>query len=118
MRGMTGKWLFLMVAAIAVVEFFAGVARAERKIGILAFSEESRYTNAVKGIMDELKEQGIEEPTTEIVVENAGGNKAKAAELVNKFAAAKMELIFTMGTSATIPVARVIKDIPIVFSNV
>ena len=112
------KQLLVMAASLIVVGLLAGVARAEKKIGFLAFSEEARYTDALKGTMEELKELGVGAPETVFIVENAGGNKAKAAELANKFAAAKMELIFTMGTSATIPMARVIKDTPIVFSNV
>ncbi len=46
--------------------------------------------------MDTLKERGFGEPQTKIIIENAGANKAKAAELVQKFAAAKMDLIFTV----------------------
>jgi len=112
------KYLLLMVISTIVVSFFAEAARAERKIGFLAFSEETRYSDARRGIMDELKELGVGEPATVFIVENAGGNKAKAAELVNKFTVEKIDLIFTMGTSATIPIARAIKDVPIVFSNV
>ena len=38
--------------------------------------------------------------------------------MAQKFAEAKMDLIFTLGTSATIAVARQIKDVPIVFGVV
>ncbi|NTW58007.1 MAG: hypothetical protein HGA43_02420 [Nitrospirae bacterium] len=91
--------------------------RAE-KIGIIMFSEESRYAEAAKGIRDRLEEEGIQEPKTTFMEEHAGANKAKAAEIVRKFAAAKMDLIFSLGTSASIAVAREIKDVPIVFSVV
>lgn len=118
MKRMMAKCLLLVVVSTSLAGFCAGPAHAERKFGFLAFSEEVRYSNAAKGIMDRLKELGFGEPTATFIVENAGGNKAKAAELANKFTVAKVDLIFTMGTSATIPVARVIKDIPLVFSNV
>lgn len=91
--------------------------RAE-KIGIILFSEESRYVEATKGIRDRLGEEGIKEPATTFVEEHAGANKAKAAEIVRKFAADKMDLIFSLGTSASLAVAREIKDVPIVFSVV
>ena len=97
---------------------FSIEAGAEKRIGILLFSEETRYVEATKGFMDTLKEAGFGEPQTKITVENAGANKAKVAELVQKFAAAKMDLIFTGGTSATIAVLLEIKDVPIVFSVV
>lgn len=42
------------------------------------------------------------------------GNKAKAAELARKFAAAKMDLIITLGTTATMAVTREIKEAPVV----
>jgi putative ABC transport system substrate-binding protein len=71
---------------------------------------------ATKGFMDKLKEEGFKEPLTKFIIAKAGANKAKAMELVRNFAAAKMDLIFTLGTSITIPVSREIKDVPIVFS--
>jgi putative ABC transport system substrate-binding protein len=68
--------------------------------------------------MDQLKKDGFGEPVVKFTIENAEGSKAKAAELVQKFAAAKMDLIFTIGTTATIAVTREIKDVPVVFGMV
>ena len=68
-----------------------------------------------KGIRDKLRERGFGEPKTTFIVEQAGANKARAAELVQKFAAEKLDLIITLGTAATVPVSREIKDVPIVF---
>ena len=95
---------------------FVGEAVAQVRIGILSFSEENRYMDAKKGILDRLRELGYAEPKTSFLMDVSGANKAKAAELVQKFAAAKLDLIFTLGTSITIPVAREIKDVPLVFS--
>ena len=80
------------------------------------FSGETRYTEAAKGFMDKLKEEGFREPRIKFIIEKAGANKAKGVELVRNFAAANMDLIFTLGTSITIPVSREIKNVPIVFS--
>ena len=79
------------------------------------FSKEARYIEAEKGIKDKLREGGFGEPKTTFIVEQADGNKARAAELVQKFAAEKLDLIITLGTAATVPVSREIKDVPIVF---
>jgi putative ABC transport system substrate-binding protein len=110
------------LSVIAV--FFLGVtllsvaAGAEKRIGILTFSEEVRYNDTQKGVMDQLNRDGFGEPAVKFTIENARGSKAKAAELVQKFAAAKMDLIITIGTSATIAVAREIHDVPVVFGMV
>jgi putative ABC transport system substrate-binding protein len=97
---------------------FSIETQAQRKIGVLMFSEEARYIEAEKGIKDKLREGGFGEPKTTFIVEEAGANKARAAELVQKFAGEKLDLIVTLGTSATIAVSREIKDVPIVFSMV
>ena len=93
-------------------------AGAGKKIGILAFSEQPRYLEAIRGFMDSLKEAGLGAPQTEFTIDNAEANKALAAELVKKFAAAKMDLIFTVGTHATLAIFHEIKDVPIVFAQV
>ena len=111
------KYLVSAVVFLTLAPFSIE-AGAEKRIGILLFSEETRYVEATKGFMDTLKEAGFGELQTKITVENAGANKAKVAELVQKFAAAKMDLIFTGGTHATTAVAWEIKDVPIVFSVV
>ncbi|HEY6012173.1 MAG TPA: ABC transporter substrate-binding protein [Nitrospirota bacterium] len=113
---MSGWILFVMTALMLNVPL--AHAGAEKRISVLIFSEEVRYTEALKGIRDVLKDHGFGEPAVRFSVENAGGSKAKAAELVKKFAAEKMDLIFTLGTSATIAVSREIRDIPIVFAMV
>lgn len=115
MMRIVGK-IIIFAALIFIIALFSREAGAETKIGILLFSGESRYTEATRGFMDKLREEGFKEPQTKFILEKAGANKAKAVELVRNFAAAKMDLIFTLGTSITIPVAREIKIVPIVFS--
>jgi putative tryptophan/tyrosine transport system substrate-binding protein len=104
--------LFLLVGQVA------SATGAVKKIGILAFSEQPRYLEAIRGFKDRLKEAGLREPQTEFTIENAEANKALAAELVKKFAAAKLDLIFTVGTHATLAILQEIKDVPIVFAQV
>lgn len=113
----------LILACVTLIVTVCGVhqsgeAGSVRKIGIFAFSREMRYEDARKGIIDQLRQDGYAEPVTLFVYENADANKAKAAEIVRKMQSEKFDLIFTLGTNMTIPVAREIKDVPIVFSSV
>jgi putative ABC transport system substrate-binding protein len=110
---------FLVSAVVFLtLTLFSIEVQAQRKIGVLMFSEEARYIEAEKGIKDRLREGGFGEPKTTFIVEQAGANKARAAELVQRFAAEKLDLIITLGTSSTIAVCREIKDVPVVFSMV
>ena len=112
------KRLLVVAAVLLSAVSLSMEARAERKIGILMFSEESRYNEAKTGIMDRLGEEGFSEPDTRFIVENAGANKARAAELVRKYSEERLDLIITLGTSMTVPVAREIRNVPIVFGMV
>ena len=82
------------------------------------FNSETRYHEAVKGFIDFLKKKGISGPKTIFIIENADGNNAKVVELIERFKIEKMDLIFSVGSTATIPLAREITDTPIVFSVV
>jgi len=112
------KWPFMLVAAVFMIHLLPGEARAEKRIGMLLWSEESRYGDSRNGVVDQLKKGGFREPAVRFTMENAGGNKARAAELARKFAAAKMDLIVAIGTTAAIAVTREIKELPVVFSMV
>src|SRR3989337_1615560 len=111
--------IFIVIAVVfSMIVLFSAAASAEKRIGILTFSEEVRYNDTQRGIMDQLNKDGFGEPAVKFTIENARGSKAKAAELVQKFAAAKMDLIITIGTTATIAVTGEIKNVPVVFGMV
>jgi putative ABC transport system substrate-binding protein len=112
------KVLVISAMAFLIAGFFSVEARAEKKIGVLLWSEEGRYSDSKNGIMEQLKKGGFGEGAAKFTVENAGGNKAKAAEFAQKFAAAKMDMVIVVGTSAAVAVAREIKTVPVVFSMV
>lgn len=114
----TGSTAIVLVALFSLLSLFTGEARAEKKIGILMFSEETRYAEAARGFKESLAEAGFGASKVSYFSESAGGNKAKAAEIAKKFAAIKPDLILSLGTSATLPLIREIKDVPIVFSVV
>lgn len=102
----------------ALLGLVSGQAHAEKRIGVFMFSEETRYVEAAKGIKDRLIEAGFGEHKVTYIVEKADGNKARAAEIVKKLAAQKLDMILSLGTSSTVPLSREIKDVPIVFSMV
>jgi putative tryptophan/tyrosine transport system substrate-binding protein len=114
----TMKRCLVNVLVFLTLTLFSIEAQAQIKIGVLMFSEEARYIEALRGIKDKFSEGGFGEPKTTFIVEQAGANKARAAELVQKFATEKPNLIITLGTSATVAVSREIQDVPIVFSVV
>jgi len=103
---------------LSCIGFFSVEARAEKRIGIFMFSEEVRYLDAATAFKARLAEAGFGENKVTYFTENAAGNKMRAAEVVKKFAAQKFDLILSLGTSASVPLCREIKDVPIVFSVV
>lgn len=111
------KWMLILITYI-VICLLPLEAMAGKKIGVLMFSEEARYHESLKGIKKQIENEGFKEPEVMYTVENADGSKVKAAELVKKFSTMKYDLIITLGTSATVAIAKEIKDVPIVFSMV
>jgi putative ABC transport system substrate-binding protein len=112
------KGLSVCIAAAFIINLFVAEARAEKRIGVLLFSEENRYHETLKGFMNELEKSGYGPTSVTYTIENAGGSKVKAGVLAKKFSSEKTDLMLTLGTSATIAVSKEIKDIPIVFSQV
>ena len=110
------KSLFLSVAmTIMISAYFLRRQVQRKKSASLCLLKTFAITNPKTALLISSKENGFGEAAAKYTIENAGGSKAKAAELAQKFAEAKMNLIFTIGTSATIPVSKAIKDVPIVF---
>ena len=116
---MKQKWMVLfLLALLSALGVPAEAARAEKKIGVLMWSEDPAYYETWKGIMDQLKKEGLVEPLVSISLVNARGGKAKLSEMAHRFALAKMDVVVTIGTSATIAAAREIQDRPLVFAYV
>ena len=80
MRGNMWKIKRLLPLIIFLCALSISSSAAAGKIGILLFSEQPRYLEAVRGIMDRLKEAGLGEPQNTFLMENANANKAIAAE--------------------------------------
>jgi len=110
--------LFLFICVLQVSFLCPSMAAAEKKIGILLWNEEARYAESRNGLVDQLKKEGFGGPAISFTEENARGSKARVIAVARKFAAAKVDMIIAIGTSAAAPVAGEIKDVPIVFSMV
>lgn len=118
MNRITARVLFLFSVSAIMINLLSVEARAEIKIGVLQWSEETFYEESKNGILYQLEKDGFGKPAVKYSIENARGGKARAVQVAQQFAAAKMDLIITVGTSATMALAREIKDVPIVFSTV
>lgn len=79
--------LSLALGAFGSQEVFAA-----KKIGLLLFSSEARYTEAKDNVIAQIKKGGFTETDTTFVVENAEGNKSKAAEIAKKLAGMNLDL--------------------------
>ncbi len=109
------KWAVILILLVSMMNILSVEAKAEKRIGILLWNEQPRYAENKKGVMDYLKQQGYGEPTVKYTVESANGNKLKAVEIARKFLADKMDMVISIGTSATVIASNEIKDIPVVF---
>ncbi len=111
-------YLALLVAIPFMIQVVPADVWAEKRIDMLLWDEDSRFVDCAKGVRDQLKSDGYGEPGVTITMENAQGSKFKLAELVTKFAAAKPDMIVSLGTIPTIAVTKEIKDVPVVFGMV
>ncbi len=117
MKNINSYYLLRKLIAMILALWCTGVL-AQTRIGGLLFSGEARYAEALTGFKDALHKAGYTEANTYFVIENAQANKARAVELVKKLSSDKLDLIFTVGTSATAAVSRTVVDVPVVFSVV
>lgn len=112
------NYMVIIGVLFSLLAIYSEDAWAEKKIAVFMFSEETRYMEATKAFKERLAESGFDEKKVIYSVENAGGNKSKAAEIVKKLSLQKLDMILSLGTSATVPLSREIRDVPIVFAVV
>jgi putative tryptophan/tyrosine transport system substrate-binding protein len=110
--------LFSVLCVLLIFGFCPAADAAEKKVGVLLWNEEARYTEAKQGMLDQLRQEGFGGAAVRYIEENAGGSKARVISVARKFAAEKVDMIIAIGTSAVELVAAEVKDVPIVFSMV
>lgn len=92
--------------------------RAETRIGIFKLFDLTLYDESMRGIMDQLEEDDFGAPTTKFIIENAKNSYVQAEKMIHKMMAARVDLILSFGTQGSIAVAKIVNDIPVVFSVV
>jgi len=107
--------LLPMFFAVLLLFLLCAETHAEKKIGILLWNKQPRYLQNVKGLRDSLKQQGFGEPAVTFTIESANGNKLTAVKKARQFVSEKMDMVITVGTTATVIAANEIKNIPLVF---
>jgi len=117
-RSRMKKTLLVMTVVVVMAGFGFGRALAETNVGIFLWSDEKRYIETRDGMLAALKKEGFAEPKAKFITENAGGNKAKAAEIAKKFSSGRYSLILVLGTSAAVALIQEVHDVPIVFGRV
>lgn len=110
--------MFFSIALVSTIWVPAYAAAPEKRIGVLMWSEDPGYYETLKGVMDHFRKEGFAEPAVKFTLENARGGKAKLYEMARGLAAAKMDMVVSLGTTATIAAAREIKDAPLIFADV
>jgi putative ABC transport system substrate-binding protein len=116
-KGIVGRLFAGVATVLIIIGILCPPVQAEKNIGVLVWSEETHYQEAKDGVMEQMSKAGFGEPKVKFTVLNAAGSKAKASEIARNFAT-KMDMVISIGTSATVAVAKEIKDIPVVFSVV
>ncbi len=112
------KKLLVLAVLLLSIPLLCIDARADKRICVLMSTGVDRYMETQKGVIDQLATDGFKEPSVKYIIENALGNKAKAARLAQKIKSEKPDLIVAIGTIAAVELAKAIKDTPIVFAMV
>jgi putative ABC transport system substrate-binding protein len=90
-----------------------------KKIGISLWIDNEDFQKNYQGFIDGLKIADYEEgENLELIVENPKGNIEEHRKIIEKFKQAKVDLIFTRGTSASLAAKEIAPDIPLIFSIV
>jgi putative ABC transport system substrate-binding protein len=88
---------------------------AQVKIGVAKIVQHEALDACEKGIVDALKERGID---AAIDHQNANGDPNTAAQIANKFKTAKVDVAVGIGTPIAVALATTITETPVVFSAV
>lgn len=111
------KLSFVLTAALLAGAWTPAAAQAKKKVGILLWTTESRYTNTKDDILAELKKSGADK-NVELIIKDAGGKKERVPEVIKELQDAKVDVFVPLGTSAAVPTAKAVTDKPVVFGMV
>jgi putative ABC transport system substrate-binding protein len=119
---MFSKWMITAIIGVAVTAGFFAVRsvndyKAERSttIGILKSTDHPALDMAADGIISQLKRR-LDDP--KIIYESAQSDNSLAQQIVQKFIQQRVDVIVSIGTTATQLAQQRTKTIPIVFASV
>ncbi|HXG50355.1 MAG TPA: ABC transporter substrate-binding protein [candidate division Zixibacteria bacterium] len=110
------KTLALALLLLAAPALAGAQARTPPRLGILLPELDRPQSQATKGLREELRKLGYREPRTLLLeIRNTKGDRAALEPAARDLAAAKTDVIFTMGTRATRAAKAATTEIPVVF---
>ena len=120
---------FIVVIVIALAYYFVNntkkgnedVAKSEKviNIGVLQLLSHPALDSIYKGLEDELARQGYENgKNIKIDLQNAQGEQSNLALMSGKLVSEKNDILVGITTPATLSLANVTKDIPIVMAGI
>ena len=109
----------LLIAAVLLLAFAAGVQAAPIKVGITQIVEHPSLDQARQGFIDRMSELGYAEGTgITYDIQSAQGDLATAQTIARKFQSDRVDLILAIATPTAQAAAHLIKDIPILITAV
>jgi putative ABC transport system substrate-binding protein len=112
---------FITIAALALLALplFAGGGKEREggkpRIGIAKFVTHDALDACEQGIVDALKQRGID---AVIDLQNANADANTSAQIANKFKSDKVDVAVGIATPIAVALANTLKDVPVVFSAV
>ena len=110
---------FLMAGSLAACGGTSSGPVMEHKIGLVYFAPEEGADNCMKGLVDGLKEQGIEEGVNlEVRRSHAQAEIANISLLIRNYDASDVDVIVAMTTPVLTAAAFAARSKPVVFTYV
>lgn len=110
------KILSFMMVAVMTCAFFSGCKKSEKtKIGIAKIVQHIALDDIERGVIDVVKETGID---AEFDLQNANGDVGTAAQIASQFKAEKVDVAVGIATPIALALANTLKEIPVVFGTV
>src|SRR5262245_59600378 len=113
---MNRKVFLSLVVAVAFGAVSLAGAQAKKPFRVGVVHEGGDYNTIVDGLKTGLRESGLE-PGKDVILDIrvSQGNRAAAAESARALEQAKVDLLYTLGTSVTIAAKAATTRVPIVF---
>lgn len=109
----------MLLAAVLVAVFAAGVSAAPLKVGITQIVEHPSLDKARQGFIDRLTELGYVEGQDIVYdIHSAQGDLSVARAIAEKFLADRVDMVLAIATPTAQAAAQVIKEIPILITAV